>query len=87
MAFLIGYASSKENKILLCAVSYIGVLIDLILGTIQLKVVAGMTINAALIAGLYPFILKDLVTISIAVIIGLRVKKSVAGILTKNAVA
>jgi Uncharacterized conserved protein len=87
MAFLIGYASLKENKILLFAVSYMGVLIDLILGTIQLKVVTGMTINAALIAGLYPFILKDLITVSIAVIIGLRVKKSVAGILTKNAVA
>lgn len=87
MAFLIGYASSKKNKIILFTVSYLGVLIDLILGTIQLKVVTGMTVNAALIAGLYPFILKDLITVSIAVIIGLKVKKSVASILTKNAIA
>ena len=87
MAFLIGLASSKENKIILFSVSYIGVLIDLILGTIQLKIVTGMTLNAALIAGLYPFIFKDLITVSIAVLIGLRVKKSVSSILTKNAVA
>lgn len=87
MAFLIGYVSYKENKILLFAVSYIGVLMDLILGTIQLKIVTGMTVNAALIAGLYPFIFKDIITVSIAVIIGLKVKKSVTSILAKNATA
>lgn len=87
MAFLIGYVSSKENKILLFAASYIGVIIDLVLGTIQLKIVTGMTINAALIAGLYPFILKDLIIVSISVIIGLRVKKSVSNILTPNVAA
>lgn len=85
MAFLIRYVSYKENKILLFAAAYIGVVIDLVLGTIQLKIVTGMTLNAALIAGLYPFILKDLITISIAVIIGLKVKKSVSNILTQNA--
>lgn len=87
MAFLIGYVSYKENKILLFAASYIGVIIDLVLGTIQLKIVTGMTLNAALIAGLYPFIFKDLITVSIAVIIGLKVKKSVSNILTQNAAA
>ena len=87
LAFLIGYASSKENKILLFIVSYIGVVIDLVLGTIQLKIVTGMTMNAALIAGLYPFILKDLIIASIAVVVGLKVKKSVAAILTQNAAA
>ncbi len=87
MAFLIGYTSSKQNKIFLFIASFIGVAIDLLLGTIQLKIVTGMTMQAALIAGLYPFIIKDLITVTIAVIIGLKVKKSVESILTQNAVA
>jgi biotin transport system substrate-specific component len=87
MAFLIGYASSKQNKILLFITSYIGVIIDLVLGTIQLKIVTGMTIQAALIAGLYPFILKDFIIVAIAVTIGLKVKKNVESILKQNVVA
>ena len=87
MAFLIGYASSKQNKILLFIASYIGVTIDLLLGTLYLKIVTGMTMQGALIAGLYPFIIKDFITIALAVIIGLKVKKSVENILTRNVVA
>ncbi|OOM74818.1 biotin transporter BioY [Clostridium puniceum] len=85
MAFLIGYASSKQNKFFLFIASYMGVIIDLLLGTIQLKIVTGMTMQAALISGLYPFILKDFITVTIAVTIGLKVKKSIESILTPNA--
>lgn len=87
MAFLIGYASSKKNITLLFIASYIAVTIDLILGTLYLKIVTGMTMQGALIAGLYPFILKDIITISLAVIIGLKVKKSVEHILSRNVTA
>lgn len=87
MAFLIGYASSKQNKILLFIAAYIGVTIDLVLGTLYLKIVTGMNMKAALIAGLYPFILKDFIIVAIAVIIGLNVKKRVESILTRNVVA
>ena len=87
MAFLIGYASSKQNKILLFIAAYIGVTADLLIGTLYLKIVAGMNLQSALIAGLYPFIIKDFITIAIAVLIGLKVKKSVENILIKNVVA
>lgn len=87
MAFLIGYASSKQNKILLFIASYVGLTIDLLLGTLYLKIVTGMSIQSALIAGFYPFILKDFITIALAVIIGLKVKKSVENILTRNVTA
>lgn len=87
MAFLIGYASSKQNKILLFIVSYIGVTIDLLLGTLYLKIVTGLNMQAALIAGLYPFILKDFIIIALAVAIGLRVKKSVGNIIAKHVTA
>lgn len=87
MAFLIGYASSKQNKILLFIASYIAVTIDLLLGTIYLKIVTGMSMQGALIAGLYPFIIKDFIMIAIAVLIGLKVKKTVGSTLTKNVVA
>lgn len=87
MAFLIGYASSKENKVLLFIASYIGVTADLLLGTLYLKIVTGMSIQAALIAGLYPFIIKDFITIAIAVLIGLKVKNNVESIITRNVAA
>ena len=87
MAFLIGYASSKGNKIFLFIAAYIGVTIDLIIGTLYLKVVTGMTMQGALIAGLYPFIIKDFITVALAVFIGLKVKKSVEHILARNVIA
>ena len=43
--------------------------------------------QGALIAGLYPFIIKDFIIVSIAVLIGLKVKKSVESILTRNVAA
>ena len=87
MALLVGYASSKENKILLFIASYIAVTIDLLLGTIYLKIVTGLSLQGALIAGLYPFIIKDFIIIAIAVLIGLKVKKSARSILTRNVAA
>ena len=87
MAFLIGYASSKQNKILLFIASYIAATIDLLLGTIYLKIVTGMSMQGALIAGLYPFIIKDFIIIAIAVLIGLKVKKNVGSIIARNVAA
>lgn len=87
MALLIGYASSMKNRIILFLASYLGLIIDMLIGTIQLKIVTGMNIQAALAAGFYPFIIKDIVMVSIAILIGLKVKKSIGGILTKNAIA
>ncbi len=87
MAFLIGYASYAQNKIVLFIASYIAVTADLLLGTLYLKFIFGMSMQAALIAGLYPFIIKDFITIAVAVLVGLRVKKSVKSILIRNVVA
>lgn len=86
MAFLIGYASSNGNKILLFVASYIGVTIDLLLGTLYLKIVTKLTIQGALIAGFYPFIIKDFITVALAVFIGLKVKRSVWHILARNVI-
>ncbi|MDR3593624.1 biotin transporter BioY [Clostridium sp.] len=87
IAFLIGYASEKQNKILLFIASYMGLIFQLLLGTLQLKIVTGMNMQSALIAGFYPFVIKDLIMVTIAIVIGLRVKKGVKGILTRNAIA
>lgn len=86
-AFLIGHASDRQNKILLFITSYISLILQLLLGTLQLKLVTGMNMQGALIAGFYPFVIKDLIMVSIAVVIGLRVKKSVKGILARNVIA
>ena len=87
MAFLIGYASYKGNKILLFIASYLGVSIDFFIGTLQLKMVTGMNIQASLAAGVYPFIIKDLIATAVAIIIGFKVKKSVQNIVKKNVIA
>ena len=87
MAFLIGYAAYKENKILLFIASYFGVSIDFFIGALQLKMVTGMNIQASLAAGVYPFIIKDFIATAVAIIIGFKVKKSVQNIVKKNVIA
>lgn len=86
-AFLIGHASDRQNKILLFVTAYISLILQMFLGTLQLKIVTGMTMQGALIAGFYPFIIKDSIMVTIAILISLRVKKGVKGILARNAIA
>ena len=87
IAFLIGFASSKQNNAILFITSYIAVIADLIVGTLYLKMVTGMDLNSALIAGFYPFIIKDLITVAVAVAVGLKIKENLGNILAKNVTA
>lgn len=87
MAFLVGYASDSKNKILLFITSYIGLGIDYIIGIIQLRFVTGMGIQASLIAGVYPFIFKDLLITAVAILIGLKIKRSLNSIIFENVAA
>ena len=84
MAFIIGYSSSNKNKVILFLGVYIGQAIQYTFGVIQLKIVLGLNMKNALLAGLYPFLLKDIMTITIAVIIALSVKNSLRGVLILN---
>lgn len=87
MAFFIGYTSYKENKPLLIIASYIGLIIDYTIGTLQLKATTGLNLQASLAAGVYPFIIKDFIIVAVAILIGLQIKNRVKGALIKNAAA
>ncbi|MGL5353055.1 MAG: biotin transporter BioY, partial [Clostridium sp.] len=84
MAFIIGYSCNIGNKLLLFLGIYLGQAIQYIIGVFQLKIVLGLTVQGALVAGLYPFIIKDLITITVAAFIGLSIKKTLKGVLINN---
>ena len=81
LAFLVGFGSYKKNRVLLYALSFSGVMIDLILGAVQLKYVAAMSMNSAIAGGILPFIIKDTVTVFIAIFIGYQIKPRLSFIL------
>lgn len=87
MALVIGYSSNKSNKYLLWIGAYIGLMIDYLFGVGQLKIVLGLGIQEALVAGLYPFIIKDGVTVGVAVLVALVVKKSLKGAIKMDVTA
>lgn len=74
LAFLVGFGSYKSNKILVYSLGCLGLIIDLILGAIQLKFATSISMTAAIVGGIVPFILKDCVTVFIATSIGYVIK-------------
>lgn len=85
MSFIIGYSLKFENKIILFLGVYLGQASQYMVGLLQLKIVLGLTTQGALLAGLYPFIIKDIITITVAAFIALSIKKVLKGVLIDNA--
>lgn len=77
MAFIIGQAAKRKNKVILWMGTYVGLVIDYILGVIQLSFVAHMTLKEAIMVGAVPFIIKDFILAAIAIIIATRIKELV----------
>lgn len=67
MAFIVGLVSQQNKAWLLWIGSYLGLLVDYILGVIWLMVVAHINFQEALISGVYPFIFKDLIVVALAI--------------------
>lgn len=63
MAFVIGLASRTNKKSWIWIGSFLGLLIDYIMGSLQLIVLTHLSLQEALIAGVYPFILKDILLV------------------------
>lgn len=84
MSFIIGYSASKNNTNLLFLGVYVGQAVQYTFGVVQLKIIMGLNLNEALISGLYPFLVKDIIVITIAVFIGLSIKKSLKKALISN---
>ena len=74
MGYIIGGYKNEESKLKFFSRIYIGQIIQYAIGTIQMKIVLGLTMEAAILAGIIPFILKDTIVITIAGIVGLTVK-------------
>lgn len=77
MAFVIGYASKSNTKWKIFIGTYIALMLAYVVGVAQLSVVANLTLSQALAGGFYPFIIKDLVAVGLAVMIALPIKKTV----------
>ena len=77
MSIVTSITAASKNKIVVFTGAYVGLAIDYIFGVLQLKIVTGMTLGAALAAGLYPFILKDIMMTAVAVIIAAKVKSRI----------
>ncbi|MGL5085381.1 MAG: biotin transporter BioY [Clostridium sp.] len=84
MSFIIGLFSNTTKKWLLFLGVTLGQAVQFFFGVIQLKIVLGLTTQGALAAGLYPFILKDIIIITVSVFIGITVKKALKGVLINN---
>lgn len=75
MALIIGYSKKYNNLLLSFILSYVAIGVDYLIGVLQLSFVANLSIPAALAAGLYPFIIKDIIVVFLTVLIGVRIKK------------
>lgn len=86
MSFIIGYTSTStsKNNILLFLGVYLGQAVQYTFGVLQLKIVLGLSFPNSLLAGLYPFILKDIIMITVAVTLALAIKKSLKRVLISN---
>lgn len=77
MAYIVGFFARKDNKVLLIIGSYIGLVIEYIFGVLQLKLALGLTLNQALVSGLYPFIVKDIIVTALGIMVAVILKKRV----------
>lgn len=83
MAFIIGLFSRSKSKLIVFIGAYIGLALDYLIGIIQLAFVLKVSIPEALVIGCYPYIVKDLILIAVAVIIALRIKPIISKELNK----
>ncbi|OBY10451.1 biotin transporter BioY [Clostridium paraputrificum] len=85
MAFIIGYFIEKDKKALAFIGVYLGLAVDYIFGVIQLKLLMGLTLEGALVAGLYPFIIKDLILTALGIMVAISIRIRVVGVIKLNA--
>lgn len=71
MTVIIGFAKDK-NKVIFVAATYFAMAVDYILGILQLMIVTGTSLSGALVYGLFPFILKDIVVTLCAILISFK---------------
>lgn len=81
-SFFTGLGSKKSNIISPYLFSYLGLMLDYTLGTIQLKYNLNLTFYAAFLSGVAPFIIKDIILISVAIPVGFKLRK----ILKRNSI-
>lgn len=74
MSFFIGFSSKSKSKSIIFIGAYLGLALDYLVGVGQLSVVANLTIPESLVAGCYPYIVKDIILTAVAVIIALKIK-------------
>ncbi|MGL4362942.1 MAG: biotin transporter BioY [Cellulosilyticaceae bacterium] len=77
IAICVGYASRMNKLTGKIILTYIGLLTQYTIGTIQLKIVLGVSLGEALVIGVYPFIIKDIVLVGIVLLVGSHVKKRI----------
>lgn len=83
MAYIVGLSSKSKSKIIIFIGTYLGIAVVYLVGVSQLSIVNKLTIPEALVAGCYPYILKDIILTSVAVILGLKIKPLVTKELQK----
>ncbi|MDD7796303.1 biotin transporter BioY [Clostridium sp. 'White wine YQ'] len=75
MPLIISNVASSTNTILIFILTYIALAFDYLVGVLQLSLVAHLSVTAALAAGLYPFIVKDIIVVFITILLGLNIKR------------
>ncbi|PHV69896.1 biotin transporter BioY [Sporanaerobium hydrogeniformans] len=84
MAFITGWGAKSGNKFILWIATYVGLIIDYIMGAIQLAIVVKMTFHQALAAGVYPFIIKDLILTAVAILVASKMKVMLKGVIGQH---
>lgn len=74
MAFVIGCAYTTGNRTILWGGAYIGLGLDYLLGMVQLALVSHISMEKALLIGVYPFVIKDIISIMAGIIVANRIK-------------
>nr|WP_307989608.1 biotin transporter BioY [uncultured Niameybacter sp.] len=87
LAYIVGKVAEQKNKSILIIGTYMGLILQYMIGTLQLKMVLNMSFGEAMIAGVYPFILKDLILTGVALVVALQVKKQVRSVINGRAQA
>lgn len=84
LAFMVGKASKQKNKVVMIIMVYSGLFLQYMIGTLQLKTVLKVSLQKAMITGVYPFIIKDIVLTGVAIMLAVQVKKHIRGILNSG---
>ncbi|GGH76905.1 biotin transport system substrate-specific component [Pullulanibacillus pueri] len=76
-AFIIGFILERTrfNFTMAIIANIIGMIMSLILGTIQLKYVADLSWHAAMVSGVYPFLIVGVIKAVLSAVIGILARK------------